>query len=81
MAIQLHSNFFPPRTFLTLDRAVNFLRDNKAKMARSLSMSTEDGPGPFPSLKFWFVNDNQAGNREVVDPTNPARRIYVHGEE
>jgi len=79
MAIQLHSNFFPLRTFLILSRAINFVHDNKAKNSRDFSMLTSDGPGPWPTVKFWYVDTNQVGNKEVKDPTNPLRTVYVHG--
>ena len=80
MSVELHSNLFSTRSFLTLGRAVNFLHDNATKMRQLCSMSTkEDGPGPWPSVKFWYVDTKQTETKEVVDPTNKLKTVYVHG--
>jgi hypothetical protein len=42
-------------------------------------MCQEDGPGPFLAPKFWFVDTNLTENKEVVDPTNPQKKVYIHG--
>jgi hypothetical protein len=67
MAIELHSNAFPPRRFLTLSRAINFRHDEVTHRGYS------------DLVKFWFVDTLQEGNKEVKDPTGRHGTVYVHG--